>query len=234
MTLTRIGADLRDALASLSFPAPVAHVYNPLDYAWEPYKRYVSRYGKDRREIIFLGMNPGPWGMVQTGIPFGDIGMVRDWLGIEGPVGHPPREHPKRPVQGYACTRREPSGTRLWGWARDHYQTPERFFERYFVMNYCPLAFFDDAGANLTPDKLKTAARPLLEICNAALVRTVAHLQPRHVIGVGNYAAKQASIALKDSGVTVNSVLHPSPANPKAHHDWKGQLTKKLQELGIE
>ena len=232
MTLSRIAAQLRDALAALPFPA--AYVYNPLEYAWQPYQRYVSRYGKGKREAVFVGMNPGPWGMVQTGVPFGDIEMVRDWLGIDGAVGHPPREHPKRPVQGYACKRREPSGTLLWGWAREHYGTPERFFERYFVMNYCPLAFFDEAGKNLTPDKLGTAARPLLARCDEALAQTVAQLQAQHVIGVGSFAKRRAEIAVQGTAVTVSSILHPSPANPAARHDWKGQVTKALQTLGLE
>src|SRR3569832_255151 len=175
-----------------------------------------------------------PMGMVQTGVPFGDVKMVRDWLEIEGAVGHPPHEHPKRPVQGFACKRHEPSGTLLWGWARDRYETPERFFKRYFVVNYCPLAFFDEAGSNLTPDKLRAAAKPLLTLCDEALARSVVVLWPRFVIGVGGFAAKRAEIALKGSGVTISSVLHPSPANPKARHDWKGQITKKLQALGIE
>jgi len=234
MSLTTIAKELRTALAALSFTAPVAYVYNPLEYAWEPHRRYLARYGKGQHEVVFVGMNPGPWGMVQTGVPFGDVKMVRDWLEIEGAVGHPPHEHPKRPVQGFACKRHEPSGTLLWGWARDRYETPERFFKRYFVVNYCPLAFFDEAGSNLTPDKLRAAAKPLLTLCDEALARSVAELRPRFVIGVGGFAAKRAEIALKDSSVTISSVLHPSPANPKARHDWKGQVTKKLQALGIE
>src|SRR3569623_3651295 len=98
MTLSRIAAQLRDALAAL--PCPAAYVYIPLEYAWQPYQRYVSRYVKGKREAVFVGKNPGPWGMVQTGVPFGDIEMVSDRLGIAGAVGHPPRKHPKRPVQG--------------------------------------------------------------------------------------------------------------------------------------
>ena len=36
-----------------------------------------------RKEAVFLGMNPGLWGMAQTGVPFGTVSLVRDWMGIE-------------------------------------------------------------------------------------------------------------------------------------------------------
>ena len=96
-------------------------------------------------------MNPGPFGMAQTGIPFGDVTMVRDFLGIDGAVGRPEREHPKRRVEGMACARSEVSGTRLWGWARDEFGTAEHFFGRFFVANYCPLVFMEASARNLDP-----------------------------------------------------------------------------------
>src|SRR4026209_220177 len=110
-----------------------------------------------------LGMNPGPFGMVQTGVPFGDVAMARSWLGVVGPVARPRDEHPKRPVLGLECRRSEVSGARLWGWARDTFKSPDRFFERFFVVNYCPLLFMEAGGRNLTPDKLPSAERAPLE-----------------------------------------------------------------------
>lgn len=234
MTPTRIAAELRDSLASLAFSAPAAYVYNTLEYAWQPHERYLARYGKSGREIILVGMNPGAWGMAQTGVPFGDIKMVRDWLGIEGEVGHPPREHAKRPVLGYACTRREPSGMRLWGWARERYETPAAFFERFFVINYCPLCFFAEDGANVTPDKLPMAMRrPLMDLCDQALAHTVGYFSARHVLGVGNFAKASAERALAGTDVTVSGVPHPSPANPAANKGWAQQLEKVLHKLNI-
>ena len=234
MSLVTIARELRTALAALTFPKPIAYVYNPLEYAWQPHRRYLTRYGQGRREVLFVGMNPGPWGMTQTGVPFGDVLMVRDWLDINGEVGHPPREHPKRPVSGYACTRREPSGMRLWGWARERYHTPAHFFERHFVINYCPLCFFDEAGVNLTPDKLPVASRrPLLEVCDAALARSVEELQARYVLGVGRFAATRAALAVTDAQVKVDTVPHPSPANPAANRGWAALLEKKLHSLDI-
>ena len=99
-------------------------------------------------------MNPGPFGMVQTGIPFGDVRTVTDWLGIADGVSPPPNQHPARPVLGFACTRIEVSGSRFWGLISDRFGTPDRFFAEHFVLNYCPLAFLGDTGRNIPPDKL--------------------------------------------------------------------------------
>ena len=135
-------------------------------------------------------MNPGPFGMAQNGIPFGDTAMVRSWLGIEAPVERPRREHPKRPVMGFGMTRGEVSGARLWGWARERFRTPERFFRRAFVWNYCPLSFMNESGRNVTPDKLPRAERdPLFAACDDALAAVIARLRPAKVVGVGAFAA---------------------------------------------
>lgn len=222
-------------LSPLRFTSPVTHVYNPLEYAREAHIEYLTRYGSHPREVILLGMNPGPWGMVQTGVPFGEIGMVRDWLGINRYVGKPPREHPKRPVLGFACTRSEVSGARLWGWARDRFGTPERFFERFFIANYCPLAFMEESGKNVTPDKLPIAERePLLQSCDEALRQTVAYLKPRLVVGVGVFAETRAKQALAGVDVAIGRILHPSPASPAANRDWAGKASEQLEACGVK
>ncbi|MEP6821525.1 MAG: single-stranded DNA-binding protein, partial [Chthoniobacterales bacterium] len=67
--LLRAAATLRDAVGKLKFTPPVAYIYNPLDYAWPAHETYLRRYGATRKSVIFLGMNPGPFGMAQTGVP---------------------------------------------------------------------------------------------------------------------------------------------------------------------
>lgn len=184
--LVALSRRLADAAGALAFAPPVAFVYNPLVYAREPLERYLERWGGGTKELLFVGMNPGPFGMMQTGVPFGEVGLVRDWLGIAGTVSRPPAEHPKRPVLGFACRRSEVSGARLWGWARARFATPERFFARAFVWNWCPLGFLDEGGRNLTPEKLPRAERAAVEaVCDAALAEVVAALEVRWVIAVG-------------------------------------------------
>jgi single-strand selective monofunctional uracil DNA glycosylase len=180
-------------------------------------------------------MNPGPWGMAQTGVPFGEVKVVREWLRIKGPVGSPAKLHPKRPIEGFACPKTEVSGKRLWGLARKRFRTPEKFFARFFVVNYCPLLFLESSGRNRTPNNLRAVVKkPLLEICDRALLRTVLWLEPRYVVGVGQFAAERAKIALAGLELSTGRITHPSPANPKANRGWENLVTRELADLGIE
>ncbi|WP_022948127.1 uracil-DNA glycosylase family protein [Methylohalobius crimeensis] len=235
MDLITIAGDLSASVGKLKFGPPVFHVYNPLNYAWQSHRTYLERYGGGGREIVLVGMNPGPWGMVQTGVPFGDVVMVRDWLGIHAQIKRPAKEHPARPIQGFDCRRREVSGKRLWGWARATYGTPERFFDRFFVFNYCPLAFMEESGRNLTPDRLPAEMRePLLERCDASLKKVVERLEPRYVLGVGRFAERRVNAALADMDLTTGMVPHPSPANPAANQGWGEAMNRALAAAGIQ
>jgi single-strand selective monofunctional uracil DNA glycosylase len=232
--LVAISRKLGAACDALRFASPVTHVYNPLLYARGPHEEYLLRHGTGHRPVLLLGMNPGPWGMAQTGVPFGEVAAVRDWLGIRGAVTAPAHQHPKRPVQGLDCRRSEVSGARLWGWARQRFGTPEAFFARFFVWNYCPLAFLLESGANHTPDKLRAAERQqLYELCDQALRQVVAALQVPTVIGVGGFAEERARKALGTGNVTIGTILHPSPASPLANRGWAEQAEKQLSALGI-
>ena len=233
-TLVTISRELSVRVGELHFPS-VPFVYNPLVYARAPHEAYLERWGARRpRQVLMLGMNPGPFGMAQTGVPFGDVTMVRDFLGIEGPVGKPAREHPRRPVRGFDCPRSEVSGTRFWGWANDRFGTADRFFERVFVANWCPLVFMDDSGRNRPPDKLPASERTtLFRLCNEALAKSADALQPTLVIGIGRFAEQRAREVL-GSDVTIGHILHPSPASPAANADWAGLVDAQLRGLGFE
>ncbi|MBI4953835.1 MAG: single-stranded DNA-binding protein [Myxococcales bacterium] len=230
----RLAPSFVAASAASAARGAVAFVYNPLAYARAPHELYLERHGHAPKEVLLVGMNPGPFGMAQTGVPFGEVAAVRDWLGLEASVEAPRATHPKRPVLGFDCKRSEVSGARLWGWARDRIGTPERFFARFFVVNYCPLVFVDAGGRNVTPDKLPAALRaPLEAACDRALGRTVDALAPRHVVGVGAFAAEAARRALAGRAVALGQVLHPSPASPKANRGWAALAEAELRALGI-
>ncbi len=212
---------------------PVAYVYHPLEYAWRAHEAYLRRFGRAPVPAVLIGMNPGPFGMAQTGVPFGEVELVRDWMGIEEPVDRPAAEHPKRPIRGFECHRREVSGSRLWGWARDRFGSPEQFFEQFFVWNYCPLCFVKDSGANLTPDKLSAPIRAdLYAICDEALAALVDLMRPRFVIGIGGFAEARIRAALGEGPITVGRILHPSPASPLANRGWAERAEGELRSLG--
>ena len=238
--LKKISDRLSSECGALRFGPHAAAVYNPLEYAAASHSMYLKLAGSLPKKVIFLGMNPGPWGMAQTGVPFGEIAAVQDWLNINAAVDKPKSEHPKRPIEGFACARSEVSGRRLWGLFRERYKTPKKFFKDHYVANYCPLVFMEESGANITPDKLPPEeTAPLFEICDRALAAAISLLKPKWVIGIGGFAKKRIdkvrgnSFDGENSGFLTAQILHPSPANPKANSGWDKEVTKTLTELGV-
>lgn len=218
----------------LRFSAPVAFVYNPLVYARQPAERYVARFAAGRVQVVFLGMNPGPWGMAQTGVPFGEIAVVRDWLGITGSVTAPTIVHPRVPVRGFDCPRSEVSGRRLWGLMRDLFGDARELARHWFVGNYCPLLFLDEAGRNITPDKLARADRAaLFPVCDRFLTEMLRALHPRWAVGVGAFARQRLEAIAPALGIEVASIPHPSPASPAANRGWAPQAKAALRSAGI-
>jgi single-strand selective monofunctional uracil DNA glycosylase len=226
--------ELSAAVDRLKFKPPVMHVYNPLDYAQAAHEEYLCRFGNSRKRIVFLGMNPGPFGMAQVGVPFGEVAAVRDWMGINVPVGKPKSEHPKRPVEGFACPRSEVSGRRLWGLFAERFGAAEKFFAEHFAVNYCPLAFLSETGSNLTPDKLPAAEQAkLFAACDAHLRRVLEILQPEWLIGVGAFARDRGEELCAELNLKLGQILHPSPASPAANRGWSEAATKQLVALGV-
>ena len=238
MSLTEIVARATPAFEELTFSSPVACVYNPLTYAWDLHRQYLERFGAGTKRVVLLGMNPGPFGMVQTGVPFGEVEAVKGWMRIRGAVERPAVEHVKRPVLGLESTRSEVSGRRLWGWAAQRFGTPAKFARRFFVYNYCPLAFLGESGANLTPDKLKKAeSAPLFEVCDGLLRDVIAQLQPEWLVGVGVFAEQRIKRVFGtqlDAGeMRVGRIPHPSPASPAANRGWEPLVDAAFEQLGI-
>ncbi len=232
--ITAAAHKLSAACNTLNFGEPVTHIYNPLEYAWAAHKQYISRAATGKKKVVFLGMNPGPFGMAQTGVPFGEIAAVRDWIGIDATISKPDNEHPKRPVEGLACTRSEVSGRRLWGLFAERFDSAEDFFNDHFIANHCPLVFMEETGRNRTPDKLPASeADPLMETCDAHLCTVVKIMEPEWVVAVGGFAEKRAEIALNGLKVRIGKILHPSPASPAANRGWTEQATRQMKAQGI-
>lgn len=230
--LSSITRAFSSALQSFKPGPAVKYIYNPLDYALGPHLSYVEKFGSAPKKAVFLGMNPGPWGMAQTGVPFGEINTVNEYLQISGQVGQPAEVHPAKEIAGFAVKRSEVSGKRLWGAVQNRYPDPAAFFKENYIYNYCPLMFLDEKGRNITPDKLKKGEQnELYRICDLYLQKTADYFQAEVIVAIGAFAEKRAKQALQGR-ISIIRILHPSPASPAANRGWYEQAAEQLQSAG--
>lgn len=234
--LIQAGHELADELRPMLFSDPVTHTYLTVDYARAGYEAYLETYANSKKRVLLLGMNPGPYGMAQTGVPFGEITAVRDWMMLSPQIGNPEHEHPKRKIQGMDCSKSEVSGRRLWGLFAERFPRAEDFFKDHLVINFCPLIWMKESGANLTPDKIRAAEMsPVDAACQKHLRRLIEILEPQFLIGVGAYAEHQMLTAQEQLGTkaTIGKILHPSPASPAANRGWAEVAERQLKEIGV-
>ena len=234
------------AIPKLEKKTIVAHATNPLDYAWPHHEQYLLKWGNRGGKTLLLGMNPGPWGMAQTGVPFGATEVAQSFLQIEArELETPSNAHPKRPIEGMALERQEISGTRLWNLMKMHFGTVENTFDNLFVVNHCPLLLLGETGKNITPNNLPSAIMsPLLKACDEHLLDVIDIIGVTRVIGIGKYAEQRARLALgagkTGSGtsrdgrsIRINTCWHPSPASPLANRndgeDWRKNVINCLE-----
>ena len=179
-------------------------------------------------------MNPGPWGMAQTGVPFGSVPYARDWLAVKGEIGEPSRQHPKRPVLGWGCSRVEVSGRRLWSLLESIYGSARKMAREMVVLNYCPLLLLranGDRCRNLPIDKVRSAGE-LTECCDENLDAVLSAMQPEVAIGVGAWATSKLE-RVAPPGMVVGRMLHPSPASPLANRMFEEAARTVLSEHGV-
>ncbi|XP_044746455.1 single-strand selective monofunctional uracil DNA glycosylase-like isoform X1 [Coccinella septempunctata] len=213
--MLEVHRNLNRLLENLNFVKdPICFVYNPTIYASEPLEKYLKLYCRKEKKVLFVGMNPGPWGMCQTGIPFGEISMVKNWLLINGHVGQPNQVCKYRIVEGFNCTQKEVSGDRFWNLMKELCTTPQRFFNNCFLYNYCPLAFMKEDGGNITPAEMQPQLKNSLEVvCDETLKEVILILKPEIVVGIGRYSEKRVSnvVKLLKQDIKVLYMPHPSP-----------------------
>lgn len=235
-SLIEAGRELADALRPLRFTDPVTNTYLTIDYAVAGYEAYLEKFGGSRKRVLLLGMNPGPYGMAQTGVPFGEVAAVRDWMGLTPVINRPTEEHPKRKILGMDCPKSEVSGRRLWGLFSAKFPRAEDFFRDHLVINFCPLIWMKDSGANLTPDKIRAAEMIAVDAaCQKHLRRVIEVLEPEWLVGVGGYAEAQmlSAKAATASTAKVGKILHPSPASPAANRGWAEVADRQMKEMGV-
>ena len=211
----------------------IEYVTNPLDYAWEYHQSYLSQYGGLGAKTLLLGMNPGPFGMAQCGVPFGATEIAKKFLKISGTIRDPIGRHPKRPIEGLDFQRQEVSGTRLWGLLKDIWKDPVTIHQNVFLVNHCPLLLLGESGRNITPANISgPTVKKLLKLCDEHLKEVVECLGITRIIGVGKYAEKRAKIAFSGTDIEITTCWHPSPASPLSNRndgaDWRANVTNIL------
>lgn len=61
----RLSAELK-IISFLS--STISAVYNPIEYAADLHCAYLKKFLNKSKPVLFIGMNPGPFGMAQTGV----------------------------------------------------------------------------------------------------------------------------------------------------------------------
>ncbi|XP_023328801.1 single-strand selective monofunctional uracil DNA glycosylase isoform X2 [Eurytemora carolleeae] len=233
----KIEVKLAEYLMTLDYTrSPVKYLSNPLDHAELPHRIFLQKYLDGEKKIIFLGMNPGPWGMCQTGIPFGEIEACKGFLGISAPVKTPKTFHPRRPIEGFDCKRKEVSGQRFWSLIKEVSRTPDTFFKHSFLANHCPLAFMKESGKNVTPPEMpKELREKIMTACDSSLLEILDLLKTDLIIGIGKFAENRGKKIVKENKLKtrVGFLMHPSPINPLANKGWNDIALKQLAELDV-
>ena len=183
-----------------------------------------------------LGMNPGPFGMAQTGVPFGDVAMVRDFVGITGRVGK--------------------AAARASAAAGDGLRLPPLGGERHAVLGLGARPFRDARSGSSTapssrtgarscswrsrarnrpPDKLRAGERAqLFAACDDALVADRGGARGRRSSSASAASPSSARETALGGDVEIGRILHPSPASPAANANWAGLVDAELRALGFE
>ena len=232
--LVRIAERLSHKLSGTIPLLGADYVYDPSVYAKCPHDNYLQRFAKGQKRVLLLGMNPGPWGMAQIGVPFGSVPHARDWLKVEGKIGVPERFHPSRPVLGWECHRVEPSGRRLWSLLESIYGAPCNMAKELVVLNYCPLLFLKANGQscrNLPLNNLR-GAKKLLQACDESLGEMLDVVKPEVAIGIGMFAEKRLRL-VAGKKIKVGRMLHPSPASPMANQGFDRLARVALASHGV-
>jgi len=233
-------SELRESADHVQIKEKLSWSYNPLEYAWPVHREYLRRFGGESNRVVFLGMNPGPWGMGQTGVPFGDPYIVRDWMkmGDDFEIEQPDNMTEDRPVLGFQSDKKEGSGQRLFSYIRDQFGDLEKFFDNNFILNYCPLLMFTEEGNNLTPsDLLKDDRQRVYEVCDPYIWDMIGFYDPEVLVGIGKFATERLKDVFDGGDREIVRIPHPSPASPIATRDggqyWIDLVTDRLRKVDV-
>lgn len=239
-----------EALAPRLAAATGWHVWNPGRYGASWHRRFRRMVPLESNPVILFGLNPGPYGMAQTGIPFTDVKRLRERLPrlaasleIHGPVEVPGLAPPS--LRPFLTRSFESSAVRIYRFLDLAWGSAEEGWRKVGVANPCSLLFMDAAGKNRTPADLQGAvsrrrsaghsAAELREACDRlrrkAALEAMAAVRPRGVVLLGKDVQKAlGSVTVKVVGA--RDVLpweHPARAVPTR---WARGLLGEIRRRG--
>jgi len=230
---------VRAALPAAGLKAVAA--IDPTSYAFGNYTRFMQLAASGPRLALFVGMNPGPHGMAQTGIPFGDVDTARVLLGgadtIDPLPGLRAASGAAWDCKGLAYHRGEQSGMRLWSALSQLCGSPQAALERCCIVNYCPLYMVGPELENITPSDLPRRhdiTRALEAACDEHLRQLVLGLEVKTVLSFGSYAHASARRALSGFPVDFYTTPHPSPRRGSAAEWIASALPLLAGVLGVD
>ena len=225
-------------------------VWNPGRYGERWHRRFRETYPPGPNPVLLLGLNPGPYGMGQTGIPFTDIRRLESdlpelaaRLRTDGEsIGLPglaPPDLRRRLDRTF-----ESSSIRVYRFLRLAGGSAGAGWRRVVAANPCPMLFMEGT-VNRTPADLRRALRKRggrlervtarLEECDQlrreCAREAVRVLEPRGVILLGRNI-QEALAGDPSLGAVPGGVLaweHPARAVPDA---WAGGLVRAVRRRG--
>jgi single-strand selective monofunctional uracil DNA glycosylase len=215
-------------------------VLDPSRYGERWHAPFRRLYPPRARPLLVFGLNPGPYGMAQTGIPFTDLKRLAQ--GLPRLAAELARSGERLSLPGLAPSSLQPfltrtfesSSVRVHRFLRLAHGSAERAFREVVFVNPCPLLFIDRAlGENRTPADLPRALRAGVDEARVEVVSVaVARLRARGAIVLGRDAAAALSVPLR-ARLGERAVVeweHPARAVPDI---WARGLLAALRRRGL-
>ncbi|XP_073819638.1 uncharacterized protein isoform X2 [Musca autumnalis] len=214
------------------------HTYNPVVHAAEIHCNYLQKYLDSPKRILFVGMNPGRYGALQTGIPFGNITTVKIGMGLKGRITPTPGQRGKIRIRGLEApeVEHDSSSTRFWRLISELFDGAENYldllFEKCFVHNFCPLVFIDSDGLNVSLPYIEPNPRLFAE-CRKTLGKQITLLKPDLIICIGKFVRSMLSKTRQAKGREILMIEHPSYKNYISADKWIEDAKEVFQSNGL-
>lgn len=204
-------------------------VWNPQLYGLPLYRRFAEGHLPAKPgALLAFGLNPGKYGMSQTGIPFTDVTRAAQ-IGI--PL-EPPGVAPVSLRPFLKSYRVERSSASVYGLLDEVWGSPREGWRAMWALAPCGLLFLEKEGENVTPADARLKRDDVLALRLRVIRESVALAKPRGVLLLGQDVARVAADALADQDVLV--VDHPVARGPGRRGPawWADVVAREVRARG--